>query len=64
MPEGYLSVQTTTPEAAMPIPGAVKWGDVSDAEIAAIARPYVAYSASFGDQLVLTTTVDVALDPS
>lgn len=52
----------------MPIPGAVKWGDASDAEIAAIARPYVAYSGKYvtsyvGDQLLLTTTVDVALDP-
>ena len=69
MPEGYLSVQITTPEAAVPIPGGVKWGDASDAEIAAIARPYVAYSGKYvtsyvGDQLVLTTTVDVALDPS
>jgi len=68
MPEGYLSVQITTPEAAVPIPGGVKWGDASDAEIAAIARPYVAYSGRYvtsyiGSQLVLTTTVDVALDP-
>jgi hypothetical protein len=69
MPEGYLSVQTTAPEAAVPIPGEVKWRDASDAEIAAIARPYLGYSGRYetsylGAQLVLTTTVDVALDPS
>jgi len=69
MPEGYLSVQITTPEAAVPIPNGVKWGDATDAEIAAIARPYVSYSGRYntsyeGEQLVLVTTVDVALDPS
>ncbi len=69
MAEGYLSVQITTPEAAVPIPGGVRWGDASDAEIAAIARPYVAYSGKYvtsyvGDQLVLTTTVDVSLNPA
>ncbi|OIW22758.1 hypothetical protein CONLIGDRAFT_694585 [Coniochaeta ligniaria NRRL 30616] len=69
MPEGYVSVQITTPEAAVPIPNGVKWGDATDEEIAAIARPYVSYSGRYqtsyeGEQLVLTTTVDVALDPS
>lgn len=69
MPEGYLSVQITTPEAAVPIPGDVKWGDATDEQIAAIARPYVSYSGSYttsyeGDQLVLLTDVDVALDPA
>jgi hypothetical protein len=69
MPEGYLSVQITTPEAAVPIPNGVKWGDATDEEIAAIARPFVSYSGRYqtsqvGEQLVLTTTVDVALDPS
>ena len=38
MPEGYLSVQITTPEAAVPIPGGVKWGDASDAVVAAPLR--------------------------
>jgi hypothetical protein len=69
MPEGYLSVQITTPEAAVPIPNGVKWGDATDEEIAVIARPYVSYSGRYqtsyvGEQLLLTTTVDVALDPS
>jgi hypothetical protein len=69
MPEGYISVQITTPEAAVPIPNGVKWGDATDAEIGPIARPYVSYSGRYntsydGEQLVLTTTVDVALDPS
>jgi hypothetical protein len=69
MPEGYLSVQITTPEAAVPIPNDVKWGDATDEAIAAIARPYVSYCGSYntsyvGEQLVITTSVDVALDPS
>lgn len=69
MPEGYVSVQITTPEAAVPIPGGVKWGDGSAEALALIARPYVSYAGRYktsyvGEQLVLTTTVDVALDPS
>lgn len=53
----------------MPIPGGVKWGDGSAEALALIARPYVSYAGRYktsyvGEQLVLTTTVDVALDPS
>lgn len=69
--EGYISVQITTPETAVPIPNGVKWGDATDEEIAAIARPYVSYGGRYTTsevgpekQLVLTTKVDVALDPS
>jgi hypothetical protein len=66
--DGYLSVLITTPEKAIPLPEGVKWSNASDSAIADIARPMVAYcgkvnTSYVGEQLVLTTQVDVALNP-
>jgi len=66
--DGYLSVLITTPETAIPLPNGTKWSDGTDAELAALARPMVTYCGKYttgyeGDQLVLTTHVDVALNP-
>lgn len=71
MPQGYLSVQITTPEAAVPLPNGTRWGDATAEQIAAIARPFVSYAGRYRteyvgeeQQLVLVTSVDVSLDPS
>jgi Lipocalin-like domain len=67
--EGYLSVLITTPETAIPLPNGTKWTDGTDAELAALARPMVTYCGKYntsyvGQQLVLTTHVDVSLNPA
>ena len=67
--EGYLNALITAPETAIPLPDGTKWKDGSDAQLAAIARPVVAYCGNYntsydGEQLVMMTMVDVALDPS
>ncbi|KLU87026.1 hypothetical protein MAPG_06032 [Magnaporthiopsis poae ATCC 64411] len=66
---GYISFHITTPEAAVPLPNETRWRDGTDHDIAEIARPHVSYcgrwtAAYLGEQLQLTTTVDVSLDPS
>jgi len=68
MPD-YISFHITTPEAAVPLPNGAQWRDGADHDIAEIARPHVSYcgrwtAAYLGEQLQLTTTVDVSLDPS
>jgi hypothetical protein len=68
-PEGYLSVLITTSETLIPLANGTKWKDGTDAELAALARPMVAYCGTYntsydGAQLVMMTEVDVALDPA
>lgn len=67
--EGYASVLITTPETAIPLPNGTKWSDGTDAQLAALARPMVTYCGKYttsyeGEQLVLTTHVDVSLNPA
>ncbi|EJT82402.1 hypothetical protein GGTG_02375 [Gaeumannomyces tritici R3-111a-1] len=68
MPQ-YISFHITTPESAVPLPNETRWRNGADHDIAEIARPFVSYcgrwtAAYLGEQLQLTTAIDVSLDPS
>lgn len=66
---GYISILITTPEAAV-LPENVGWGNATDAQIAAIAKPMVTYCGTYNlikledGQLAVTTVVDIALNPA
>jgi hypothetical protein len=65
--DGYISVVISNPDVAR-LPNGTTWSNTTDAQAATIAKAVVAYCGEFntfheGDQLVLTTVVDVSLNP-
>jgi hypothetical protein len=65
--EGYISVIISNPDVAR-LPNGTGWVNATESQVSTVARAVVAYCGEAktfyeGEQLVLTTLVDIALNP-
>ncbi len=68
-PDGYMNAMITDPDQAKPLPNGTDWSKASDAQLAAIARPMVAYSGHYhvvqeGGETFTHVDVEVSISPN